>query len=366
MNADEKLLFQTHRTILRLDLKPSNPIWKRARIGCGHQRSERGVLRECIRCTDGPTVTIWSLYEEIPYWCFSCIRNSVFLWEDWWRYYREGKRHHMIQGTWPNYPATGHRPRCGVRSGYQDLVAVQGWPWKGKTDSRCAPHLYLMAARKLRWKDFLPWRSDKNLQYAPSTWKQPNIWNIQNAQKRIKIVVPIGTSTTDRAKDRLNELKAYYNEDTQIDDLSGEVTINCQPKFSFNNTYIFPSKEGTQTEISEMGVEGYDLNSTEQLKYWWRRFIMETHIPANRFMLDPTSGPNNPMNGDANITREEYTSHVSSETSIHFQGTYRQACVDSVLSEIPSVCRVWTSPFIDCSEIQCGEHIWACQGKGNG
>ena len=133
------------------------------------------------------------------------------------------------------------------------------------------------------------------------------IWNIQNAQKRIKIVVPIGTSTTDRAKDRLNELKAYYNEDTQIDDLSGEVTINGQPKFSFNKTYIFPSKEGTQTEISEMGVEGYDLNSTEQLKYWWRRFIMETHIPANRFMLDPTSGPNNPMNGDANITREEYT-----------------------------------------------------------
>lgn len=133
------------------------------------------------------------------------------------------------------------------------------------------------------------------------------IWNIQNAQKRIKIVVPIGTSTVDRAKDRLNELKAYYNEDTQIDDLSGEVTVNGQPKFSFNKTYIFPSKEGTQTEISEMGVEGYDLNSTEQLKYWWRRFIMETHVPANRFMLDPTSGPNNPMNGDANITREEYT-----------------------------------------------------------
>lgn len=133
------------------------------------------------------------------------------------------------------------------------------------------------------------------------------IWNIQNAQKRIKIVVPIGTSTPDRAQARLNELKAYYNEDVQIDDMSGQMTVNGQPNFSFQDTYIFPSKEGTQTEISEMGVEGYDLNSTDQLKYWWRRFIMETHIPANRFMLDPTSGPNNPMNGDANITREEYT-----------------------------------------------------------
>jgi len=133
------------------------------------------------------------------------------------------------------------------------------------------------------------------------------IWNIQNAQKRIKIVVPIGTSTPDRAKARLNELKAYYNEDVNIDDLSGEVTVNGQSKFSYNSTYIFPSSDQGTTEISELGVQGYDLNSIDQLKYWWRRFILETRIPANRFMLDPTSGPSNQMNSESNITREEYT-----------------------------------------------------------
>ena len=133
------------------------------------------------------------------------------------------------------------------------------------------------------------------------------IWNIQNAQKRIKIVVPIGTSTPDRAQARLDELKAYYNEDTQIDDMSGEVTVNGQPKFSFSSTYIFPSKDGAQTEIDEIGVEGYDMNSVEQLKYWWRRFILETKIPANRFMLDPTSGgTQTPISGEGSITREEY------------------------------------------------------------
>lgn len=133
------------------------------------------------------------------------------------------------------------------------------------------------------------------------------IWNVQNSQKRIKIVVPIGAMTEDRARAHINELRAQYTEDVQMDDLSGELTVNGMPKFSFMKTYLFPAKEGVSTEISEMGVDGYDLNSVEQLKYWWRRFILETKIPANRFTLDPTSAPNNSVTGESSITREEYT-----------------------------------------------------------
>lgn len=132
------------------------------------------------------------------------------------------------------------------------------------------------------------------------------IWNVQNAQKRIKMVVPIGAQNEDRARTRLRQLQAYYNEDVNIDDFSGEMTVNGQAKFSFAKTYIFPSKEGTQTEISELGVEGYDFNSIETLKYFWRRFIIETKVPANRFTLDINAPANQPENGEASITREEY------------------------------------------------------------
>lgn len=132
------------------------------------------------------------------------------------------------------------------------------------------------------------------------------IWNVQNAQKRIKMVVPIGSQNEDRARTRLRQLQAYYNEDVNIDDFSGEMTVNGQAKFSFAKTYIFPSKEGSQTEISELGVEGYDFNSIETLKYFWRRFIIETKVPANRFTLDINSTSNQPVNGEASITREEY------------------------------------------------------------
>lgn len=132
------------------------------------------------------------------------------------------------------------------------------------------------------------------------------IWNVQNAQKRIKMVVPIGAQNEDRARTRLRLLQAYYNEDVNIDDFSGEMTVNGQAKFSFAKTYIFPSKEGSQTEISELGVEGYDFNSIETLKYFWRRFIIETKVPANRFTLDINAPANQPENGEASITREEY------------------------------------------------------------
>ena len=59
------------------------------------------------------------------------------------------------------------------------------------------------------------------------------IWNIQNAQKRIKIVVPIGTESDQIAKTRLRELEAHYKEDIVVDNMSGEITVNGQPKFSF-------------------------------------------------------------------------------------------------------------------------------------
>jgi len=49
------------------------------------------------------------------------------------------------------------------------------------------------------------------------------------------------------------------------------------------------------------------MSSIEPLKYFWRRFILETKVPANRFMIDPSADGSHPLGGDdASITREEY------------------------------------------------------------
>lgn len=132
------------------------------------------------------------------------------------------------------------------------------------------------------------------------------IWNIQNSQKQLKINVPVGSMTDAKARNRVSEIIADYNEEVSIDDASGEVTVNGYPKFSFSKLYVFPQREGTSTTIEEFGGDGYDMNTTESLQYFWRKFILESQVPANRFMLNISSPPSNPANVDSSVTREEY------------------------------------------------------------
>lgn len=140
------------------------------------------------------------------------------------------------------------------------------------------------------------------------------IWNVINSQYRMKLIVPIGTQSEAKAKTRLAELRAMYKEDITITDQSGEITINGQPNFSFAKTYIIPSKDGAQTEISSVKPEGYDLSGTDSLKYFWLRFMAETKVPQNRISMGATSsggeGGGTPSSGnwsDGNdgIAREE-------------------------------------------------------------
>ena len=133
------------------------------------------------------------------------------------------------------------------------------------------------------------------------------IWNIQNAQKRVKVIVPVGELSPFKADTLMNEIKAEWNEETYVDDVSGELVVNGIPKFSFTKTYFFPQRSAGNVTLEEMGVEGYDLSSIEPIKYFWRRFILETQLPPNRFMIDPSADSNHPLTSDdSNITREEY------------------------------------------------------------
>jgi hypothetical protein len=132
------------------------------------------------------------------------------------------------------------------------------------------------------------------------------IWNVWNAQMRVKILVPIGSQSDAKAKTRLSELRAMYKEELNIDDQSGEVTYNGSPQFSFAKTFIIPTRDGTQTEIDGFQPAGYDLSNTESLKYFWQRFIIETKVPGSRFSTDPGQGPSAQWgSGGEGIAREE-------------------------------------------------------------
>ena len=136
------------------------------------------------------------------------------------------------------------------------------------------------------------------------------IWNIINSQYRMKIVVPIGTQSEVKARTRLSELRGMYKEDVNIDYQSGEVTINGSPNFSFAKQYIIPSPaNGGEVQIDSFAPAGYDLSGTMTLDYFWKRFIIETKIPKDRFSSIGSDGggtaESNWSAGGDSIAREE-------------------------------------------------------------
>ena len=109
------------------------------------------------------------------------------------------------------------------------------------------------------------------------------IWNIMNASYRLKMVVPIGNKSMQKAKESLGELLSIYKEDISLNFDSGELTVNGQPTMQFYKNYLVPSKAGEQTEIETIGGDGPDLSDTEALKYFYDKLRTDSKIPFSRF-----------------------------------------------------------------------------------
>ena len=129
------------------------------------------------------------------------------------------------------------------------------------------------------------------------------IWNVMNSSFRLKMVVPIGTKSPQKAKESLGELMSIYKEDIKLDSESGELFINGRPNIQFYKNYMFPSKNGEQTDISVIGGEGPDLSNMDPLNYFSNNLKMDSKIPMGRWNRAEGGGQFS-MSADA-IDREE-------------------------------------------------------------
>lgn len=132
------------------------------------------------------------------------------------------------------------------------------------------------------------------------------MWNMQNAQRRMKVTVPVGEMNDAKTQAEINKVRSEYEEEIFMDRDSGDVIVNGEPRFNFSKTYFIPDHNGQKMDIEEISPEGYDLSSTEKLEFFWRKFIMQSQVPVNRFMLNISSPPQNSMANDALVSREEY------------------------------------------------------------
>jgi hypothetical protein len=119
------------------------------------------------------------------------------------------------------------------------------------------------------------------------------IWNVMNAQYRIKMTVPIGSKAPQKAKETLGELMSVYKEDIKLDTSSGELSINGRPDIQFYKNYLFPQQGGESVKIETLNAQGPNLNIMDSVVYFYNKLRQDSKIPYNRFSSRFGMGSNN-------------------------------------------------------------------------
>lgn len=134
------------------------------------------------------------------------------------------------------------------------------------------------------------------------------MWTLMNSTWRLKMVVPVGTKSPQKARESLGEMMSLYKEDIRLNPDSGEVTVNGSPTMQFYKNYLFPSKNGEQVSIETLAGEGPDMNEGTLLTYFTNKMKEDSKIPFMRFDKAQNGGQ---LTGTAatGVDREEIRFH---------------------------------------------------------
>lgn len=117
------------------------------------------------------------------------------------------------------------------------------------------------------------------------------IWKIMNSTFRLKMVVPIGNKSPQKAKESLAELMSVYKEEINLDYDSGELVVNGRASVGqFYKNYMFPSKNGESPEVETLSGDGPDLSNPDAMKYYADKLKSDSKIPTSRFNNDSGGG----------------------------------------------------------------------------
>jgi len=134
------------------------------------------------------------------------------------------------------------------------------------------------------------------------------MWTLMNSTWRLKMVVPVGTKSPQKARESLGEMMSLYKEDIRLNPESGEVTVNGSPTMQYYKNYLFPSKNGEQVSIETLTGEGPDMNESPLLNYFTNKMKEDSKIPFMRFDKAQNGGQ---LTGSAatGVDREEIRFH---------------------------------------------------------
>lgn len=109
------------------------------------------------------------------------------------------------------------------------------------------------------------------------------IWNVMNSQFRLKMTIPVGSRSPQKAKETLGELMSVYKEDVRFSSDTGEISVNGRPNLQFYKNYLFPVMNAEQPRIETINSSGPNLNVVDVMAYFFNKLKLDSKIPFNRF-----------------------------------------------------------------------------------
>lgn len=131
------------------------------------------------------------------------------------------------------------------------------------------------------------------------------IWTVMNSSFKMKMTVPIGTSSPQKANQTLGELLTMYKEDVTINEDSGELLFDGNPKVQFYKNYLIPKGINGEPTIEGINQDGPNLNDTKPLAYFFDKFKQESKVPFSRFGGPEGAGSGTFSSGAEGMDKEE-------------------------------------------------------------
>jgi hypothetical protein len=131
------------------------------------------------------------------------------------------------------------------------------------------------------------------------------IWSVMNSSYKMKMTVPVGSRSPQKAMQTLGELMSIYKEDIRLNDDTGELLVDGGPKIQFYKNYLIPQGQNGQPQIDPLKADGPDLNDTAPLAYFYDKFIEESKVPATRFKGLDGSSTSSYANSADGLDKEE-------------------------------------------------------------
>lgn len=134
------------------------------------------------------------------------------------------------------------------------------------------------------------------------------MWMLMNSTWRLKMVVPVGSKSPQKARESLGEMMSLYKEDIRLDPTSGELSVNGSPTMQYYKNYLFPSKNGETVSIETLQGSGPDMSESSLIGYFTNKLKEDSKIPSLRFDKATNGGQ---LTGTAatGVDREEIRFH---------------------------------------------------------